>query len=407
MPQIKLTEKSINRKPPVTGRIELWDKILPGFGLRISDSGHRAYFVMARVHGRQIRRTIGTTEAYKLADAREAARDILRNAARDIDPKEAERQEKIETARARRNTFRAVAEDYMKHHAARLKSKGDMQARLDRDILPEWGSRPIRDITRSDVRTLLRDKALKYPIAANRILALVRSIFNWALDEELIDASPAARVRPPGEETARERVLNDEEVKKLWSGFEQLGEPFGPLFQILLLTGQRRNEVAGMKWAEIENDIWRLPGERTKSGKGHLIPLSPLAKQILEGVSEIEGCKHVFTTARRGGRPVSGWGKTKNRLDLIVAKEVAKGAGEPLDMKKHGIADWTIHDLRRTFATGLRSLGVDRLTVSKCLNHAEAGITQVYDRYSADPEKREALKKWAEHIQQLVSSPNS
>lgn len=412
MPKLTLTDRSLKRKRPATGQLELWDSLVPGFGLRISFGGRRTFFVMGRCwhidkktkkskYG-QVRRTVGTTATLTLAEARDKAREMLSEFAKGVDPKETETRAKIAVERQNRETFRSVADEFLETHAAGLRTFDEMRARLERDILPKWGALSIRDLTRADVKALVRNKAKKHPISANRLLALVRSIFNWALDEDLIDASPAVRVKPPGIETERERVLNDDELRCLWAGFDNLGTPLKQLFQILLLTGQRRGEVAGMTWAEIEGDTWRLPRERTKSKKGHLVPLSPLVVKIINNVPKIDDNTLVFASERRGDKPVSGWNMVKARLDKIVAQAAANAAGEKLDMEKHALPHWTIHDLRRSFATGLRTLGIDRLTVSKSLNHAEAGITKIYDRYAADPEKRRAMEVWARHIQVLA-----
>lgn len=425
MPVVNLTDRSLSRKPPATGQLELFDTVVPGFGLRISYGGRRTFFVMTRIHGRQVRRTLGTTDDLTLADARDKARRAKGDAAAGIDPKDAERKARVEAERSRRSTFRAVAEDYLADKGegggATLRTHGELKRKLEVDVLPEWGDRPIREITRSDVRELLRDKARTSPVSANRTLALVRRIFGWALGQELVDASPAFRIpRPGGQERERERVLTLEEIRSIWSACDRLGYPFGPLIKLLILTAQRRNEVAGLSWREVEGEVWRLPGERAKAGKGHLVPLSPLAQSILEDAPRI-GDKPtlIFTTGRRRGKSndgdtlapaaVSGWSRMKRRLDRITAEMAAEAAEEELDLTRHGIPGWTLHDIRRSVATHMRdeaAMGagkaVERLTVSKILNHSEGGMTRIYDRYAADREKREALEAWAEKVERLV-----
>jgi integrase len=203
------------------------------------------------------------------------------------------------------------------------------------------------------------------------------------LKEELIQASPAMQLDRPGRETERERNLSADEIRIAWQAFDQLGYPWGPLFKMLLVTGQRRGEIAGMKWSEITADGWRLPGERAKKGKGHLVPLSTLAREILAGVPEIGDL--VFRSHHDA--LLQGWSKTGKRLQKLC------GSMEP----------WHLHDLRRTFATQLRSLGVDRLVVSKLLNHAEGGVTKIYDRWAADPEKTTAMERWANRLREIIS----
>ena len=202
----------------------------------------------------------------------------------------------------------------------------------------EWHDRQITDITRGDIKELLREKARGAPTSANRLKSLISKIFAWALKEEIIEASPAMKLDPPGgDENERERNLTADEIKIAWDAFDKIGYPWGPLWKMLLVTGQRRGEVAGMKWREITAEGWRLPGERAKKGKGHLVPLSTLAREILADVPEIG--KHVFTI--RKDQPPKGWSRATRRLYALTP----------------AIADWHPHDLRRTFATQLRSLG--------------------------------------------------
>ena len=405
MARQRLTDRSLSRKPPTTGQLELWDTVLPGFGLRISYGGRRTFFVMFRLDGRQVRRSVGTYPALSLAQARDQARDILRDAGKGIDVKEKQAEERRAAARTRRNTFGAVAEEFMVDHAKNLKptTRDEYRRKLDVDILPHWGSHPIATITRADVKELLRHKARTSPVAANRVLALVRAIFNWALDEDIIDASPAVRIKPEPEKE-RERVLTDTDLRDVWRAASRLGYPFGQLTKMLILTGQRRGEVAGLRWDEIDGDDWRLPAARTKTGSGHVVHLAEKARAVLEECPRVDDMSHVLTSGARGDLPVSGWSKFKRHIDaaiLEVRREDAIKAGDD-QLKVEPIEDWTLHDIRRTVATGMRSLGIDRLVVSKVLNHAEGGITAVYDRYAADPEKRRALEVWAAKVESIV-----
>jgi integrase len=256
-----------------------------------------------------------------------------------------------------------------------------MQRKIDVD-LADWHERPIADIKRADIKELIRLKARTAPIAANRLLSLITKIFNWALKEELVEASPAMQIDRPGEETERERHLSADEIRTAWTAFDNLGYPWGSLLKFLLITGQRRGEVAGMKWSEITADGWRLPGERAKKGKGHLVPLSSLTREVLEGVPQIGE----FVFRAHADQPLQGWSRAMKRLHALCG---------PME-------EWHLHDLRRTFATQLRTLGVDRLVVSKLLNHAEGGVTKTYDRWAADPEKADAMERWAIRLREIV-----
>ena len=156
-----------------------------------------------------------------------------------------------------------------------------MQRKLDVELLPHWGHRPISSITRAEVKALLREKARQSPIAANRLLALISKIFAWALDEEIVAASPAVRLPRYGEEHQRERTLAAQEVAALWPAFDRLGYPFGHVFKLMLVTGQRRGEVAALCWSEIDGNGWLLPAARAKTKQGHRVPLSSLALEII------------------------------------------------------------------------------------------------------------------------------
>jgi integrase len=361
-------------KPPASGQIDVWDRVLPCFGVRVGRKA-KTFFVGVRINGRYRRITLGRYDRLSLKDARDKARDIINDAQSGISPE-------LKNRREAKGSFGAVAEAFMTDYASEHRTRGEMQ-RMISSYLQEWHDRPVTEITRGEIKELLRVKARTAPIMANRLLSLITKIFNWALKEELIDSSPAIRIDRPGQERERERSLSAAEIETAWSAFDKLGYPFGTVYKMALVTGQRRGEVAGMKWAEITAEGWKLPGERAKKAKGHLVPLSSLAREILDGAPQIG--ELVFRSHRDA--QVQNWSKAAKRLRKLC------GPMEP----------WHLHDLRRTFATHLRSLGIDRLVVSKLLNHAEAGITKVYDRYSADAEKSAAMERWANRLREIIT----
>ena len=190
---------------------------------------------------------------------------------------------------------------------------------------------------------------------ANLLLAHIKRLFNWAVEEDLIPASPAADIKPPSPKSERDRVLTDGELYRIWHACNQLGQPFGPLIQLLILTAQREGEVAAMRWSDLDLDkgVWTLTGEQTKAKRAHLIPLSYATVQVLRTVPRIADCDLVFPATRTGNaRPVSGFSKVKVRLDKLC-----------------GVPDWTFHDLRRTAATGLAQLKIAPHVTEKIINH--------------------------------------
>ncbi|MCZ6771954.1 MAG: tyrosine-type recombinase/integrase [Proteobacteria bacterium] len=400
----KLTDRNVNRKPPESGQIEMWDTTLPGFGIRIGHGGKRTYNVMVRINGKQRRVTVANAKLIGLAESREKAREIMRDAARGIDPVERERIDRREAQKTGQGTFAAIAEMYMQEKGRQRKSAGELQRKLDREILPEIGHLPIADITRADIKNLLLKKAATAPIAANRLLALIRPIFAYAQDEERLETVPNLR-NLMQEETPRNRVLSDEEIKDVWRASQLVGYPYGHIVRLLLLTGQRRSEVAGLVMDELNGDGWKLPAERSKNGRGHLIPLAALAQEIIDHCRDRHSNGLVFrsTGSTRHG-PLSGWGPMKTRLDKFIVeirREDAEKTGEDPEKVK-SLPHWTLHDLRRTAATGLQSLGFSDEVIDRVLNHALPGVRRAYNQFSRNPEKKMALDAWARHVESIV-----
>lgn len=390
MPTKTLTAKVVEKQsPPSDGAkyLELWDTLLPGFGLRIGHGGKRSFVVMTRISGRQRRFTIGSYPSLSLADARERARELLQSAQIGLDPKEFELRRARDSRRQRRLTFGSVSADYMRDHGSSLRWGHEVQRMITVDLLPHWESVPISEITRQDVKDMLAAKANSAPIAANRLLSVIRQIFNYALDEELVEHSPTARVRAPARNPERERVLSDEEIRAIWEATETIGYPIGPFVRVLFLTAQRLREVSRMEWEDIsiESAAWTLPGAKSKSGRGHLVPLSPTAIETLRALPCLGS--FVFSSRRVGDKPINGFSKAKCRVDELS-----------------GVTDWHFHDIRRTVASRLASMsGIDRLVISKVLNHAESGVTKVYDRYSYDREKQLAMDRWSSELGLILS----
>jgi integrase len=379
---------------------------------------------------------LGTYPTTSLAMAREKAKPLNgyleekppRNP-RDVLRAEQEQQNDI----SRR--FDAVARLFLERHAkAKNRSWKETARQLglvpDKTLAPEhaddphsfatvngsavgkWGQRQLGEISRAEVIALLdhikahggpnsRGKEGGAPILANRTLAALRKLFNWAVGRDLIGKSPCDGIEAPAAEVERDRVLSDAELKAVWQASEALGWPFGRVFQTLILTGQRKDMVGAMEWRELDlaKRTWSIPGGRIKAAKPHEVPLSEPALEVLEKLPRIDGAGLVFTT--NGRTPVSGFSKAKAALDakMLAILQEADPATVTLE-------PFTIHDFRRTAATGMQRLGINLPVIEKVLDHKSGsfrGIVGVYQRYGFAEEKRAALDAWGRFVTGLVS----
>ena len=404
-----LTDAAVKRfKPPKTGRIERFDGLLPGFGVRITSNGHKSWIVLGQVYNakknkmERARLTLGTTGEYSLAEAREMAQTYKDEIKSGRDPRLLKTREKAEAQRAQGNTFRSVAEAWLadtgKRGGAWLRSKRAIESQLERDVYPTLGTVPVTEIRRSDVRDLVRKIAVERPVAANRCLAAVRRTFSWWMSQDdEFEASPAVGIVPPGEEVARDRALTDGEIKTLWS--VDAGYPYDPFTKLLLVTAQRLREVGGMRWPDVDLDekLWVLSKEVTKSKRTHVVPLSALAVEILETLPRHKG-DFVFTTTN-GEHPISGFSKGKKRIDELLKKLSEQ---KPDDFPE--VAPWRYHDLRRTAGTGMAKLGISKDHRGRVFNHAVEGVTDVnYNEYDYLDKKRHALDAWASKLDGIIN----
>lgn len=407
MAKARLTELGISKlTPPASGRIEIFDSTLPGFGVRVTSSGARSFFVMTRVRGELKRVTLGKPPTLKLADARTLARDAMAMARRGEDPGAARRAARRP---AERPVERAI-EDYIaraqKGRARR--SWREVERALTRELAP-WRGRPIESITRADVMDLLDaivDRGS--PAMANLLLRHLKHFLGWCVERGLIDASPAMGIRAPAEMRSRDRVLTEAELAAAWTACDTLRWPFGPLFQLLILTGQRWNEVAAMRWCDLdlEQRVWTLPRERTKSDRAHVVPLSDPAVEIITALPRLGDL--VFPASRAGSaNAVSGFSHAKARLDAEMLRILRNDATEQ-DAAKIELRPWRLHDLRRTAASGMAKLGVAPHVIGHALNHAPAAslgqLGAIYVRHHYERETRQALAAWADEVRRVTAA---
>ncbi len=388
---MKLTKVNVERlalPAGVNDRI-IFDEGLPGFGLRIRDGGKRTWIVQYRVGAKQRRVTLGTVETLNADEARKRARSALSKVHLGHDPQ----LEKGETRTQAVITLAAITERYLEERAAnRLKPK--TLAEVTRSLRDHWKPLhrlPLAKVARVNVAGELGRIAKEHgPIAANRSRAYLSTLYAWAIGEGLADVNPVIGTNKAGEEVSRNRALDDGELRLVWSCAGD-GD-YGVIVRLLILLGQRREEVAAMRWSELDLDkrLWRLGGERTKNALPHDVPLADTAIDLLAAHGRRAGRDLVFG---EGAGPFQGWSNAKSALDQRLQ---AAGTTAP----------WRLHDIRRTVATRMADLGVQPHVIEAVLNHVsghKAGVAGIYNRSIYAAEKSAALTLWGGHVTALLT----
>jgi integrase len=398
-----LTDRAIKTlKPAKPGTLyDLMDALVPGFGVRVSETGRRTFILVARFPGSRnpTRRALGQYGALTLEQARSKARNWIELIRRGTDPKVQEERARREELRKQQTTFEAVAEDFIERHVKGQRRAKDTEREIRKELISRWKTRPISEIARDDVVRLIEEIADRpAPYLSHIVLGHIRSLFNWAINRGTygLENSPCDRVKPAtliGPKLPRQRVLQDPELASLWRASETLGYPFGPLYRLLLLTGARKGELAGARWREFDlgKKIWTVPPERFKSNATHLVALSEQAAVIIEALPRFTKGDHLFSTMF-GEKPVSGFSKAKARLDKMMTEDMGSA-----------LAPWVIHDIRRTVRTRLASLRVSDMVAEMVIGHGRRGLQRVYDQHGYEAEMREALELWAGRLRDIVS----
>ena len=352
-----------------------------GFGVRVTAGGAKSFIMNFRVQRREHRYTIGTYPDWPVLRAVREARTVRQR----IDRGENPLADRAPTPAAR--TVADILDDFIARHVSKLRSARMIESALRRLVLPHIGKVAIDDLRRSHVAAMLdRIEDTAGPGAADRARAYLRKGMAWHAerDDAFNLTAVFVRVRPRLDPklSARTRVLSDDEIHALWPA---LGGTFGALVKTLLLTGQRRDEVAHMTRGELGTDgVWAIPAERYKTGRPNFVPLSPAVRAIIEAQPKLNTCDYVFPS-RTGRTPLSGFGKAKAKLDRAVP-----------------LSNWTLHDLRRTAKTLMVREGVRPDISERVLGHAIAGVEATYDRHDYLAEKRDALDRLAARILAVV-----
>ena len=422
MANAAITKRAVDQASAEARDYFIWDcgrDAVPGLGLKVTPAGGKIYVFQYRIarKGEAVRTapkryTIGKHGALTPDQARKRARELASTVANGIDPKEldAERQAKkdriqLEAEEAERLdqelSFSAYADRWLDHYEnAKQRRPASVKAArfaVEQHLKPELASKPMPHIGRTELQKVL-DKVPSHQKATRRsVFAYASVLFGWAAKRGDITENPLSNMAKPDAPAARDRVLTDGELSKVWKATAGISSPFAAMFRLLILTGQRRSEVAGMLWQELDrkSTIWTIAADRAKNGAAHIVPLAPAAiaeLDALAGGKEWPARGPVLTTT--GKTPVSGITKAKKALDAAIARA---NDGAPLYA-------WRIHDLRRTFATGLQRLGIRFEVTEAVLNHisgSKGGVAGIYQRHDWKDEKTAALIAWAEHIAAL------
>lgn len=387
-----LTDRAIKAvKPaPLGKRSLLWDAIVPGLALRVTDRGKRSFVLVTRYPGspHPAPRSLGAYGAISLEQARDKARAWLELVASGVDPgrREIER---------RQETFKAIATNYFQRKAKDHRSRKLSEATLVRLVYPTLGNRPIDSITRNDiVRLLDRIEDDNGPVQATHVLSIINRVMNWHASRSDTFRSPIVRGMKRASPQARSRILTDDELRAIWQALGEYHHPFGAMLRFILLTATRRNEARHAKREEIVGAEWTIPAVRYKTKIDHVIPLSQAALTALDGVGQdppsgplLSDGAFIFS---KGKKPLGGLDRHKRVID-----------------EASGVTGWIIHDLRRTARSLMSRAGVNADIAERCLGHVIGGVRGIYDRHEYFEEKRHAFEALAAQIDRIINPPTA
>jgi len=400
MPRLKLTAAAVERvAPPREGQADYFDKAFPGFGLRVSASGVKSYTCFYRVAGKLRRDTLGRHPAMTLAEARRKAGAVFAAVAEGRDPKLEKQERKFERSRADGDLYAAAVEDFItKYSIAKRNNRSHReQRRLLMKANPDWHQRPVASITVRDIHDALDARMAEGKgYDSNRVYEVLCTFFKWLYQRDRVPVNPMAKIEQPFDgETPRERAWNDDELARIWGAADKLDANEAAYLRLMLLLGQRRGEVAGICWDEVDLDTatWTLPAARAKNKRAHEFPLSGRAVELLRSLHPIADNPFVFAGhgAKKTGAPRPRYfgSRMQGRVQQLS-----------------GVKDFTFHDARRTFRTGLDRLNIQPHIKLECLQHARQGVgDRHYSTYKYLVEQRIAFEAWSDHIGKLTGEP--
>ncbi|MFH5884094.1 tyrosine-type recombinase/integrase [Halalkalibaculum sp. DA3122] len=399
MPKKKLTHQFIEALNAPEKPTTYYDETEKGLQLRLSKAGTKTFTYRYYFNSKQRRIKIGTFPAKSLKEARKDVTKIKAKVDMGIDPQAERQKRKRETDP---ETFKEVAQEFKEKYLPTLRetTREEYKRIIDVELVPKLGKYPIKEISKNQIISMLDDKAYgkkPAPVMANRIRARLSKIFSFAVNRGLADVNLVSSIpkynktKKGGKvEKRRNRYYKPEEIQDLWEYFEQLNEPTQSVFKMLLIAGQRKTETMQMKWEDIRGDVWTIPAALAKNKEEHLVPLSDMALDLIEKMRPVTGdSDYVFASPKLDNQP------------LQSVKRAVR-----YTKKDSGVSDFRPHDLRRTVATYMAKLNVDRTVLGKILNHkglaGDDQVTAIYDRHGYMKEKRQAMNRWSNHLQNIL-----
>jgi integrase len=387
MPRIKLTKSAIDALPTPRSDVVYWDAGCPGFGVKVTPRGRKVFVVLYRIGGAgsKLRKyTIGPYGRITLHQARVAAQKVYAARFEGRDPAAEKREAKRRIVVDR---VEELLEAFIAQRLSQNRSAAEIARLLRREIGKPWAGRSIQGISKRDVVEVI--SAIEQrgaPVAANKTLKSIKTFLRWCVGRAVLDQSPAEGVPLPAKEVARDRVLSDEELAQVILAARKIGGPYGGIVEFLALTGQRREEIAGMTWDELdlERRFWSLPKSRTKNAKAHIVHLSDQSLAVLMRTDK----RGPLVFSVLGTKPFNKFSRAKRQLDQLS-----------------GVTGWRLHDLRRTCVSGMARLGIAPHVADKILNHQAgtiSGVAAVYQRHEFLAERRRALDVWGNYVGQLL-----
>jgi integrase len=387
MPRIRLTKSAIDALPTPKSDVVYWDAGCPGFGVKVTPKGRKVFIVLYRTAGagsRLRKYTVGPHGRVTLHQARVAAQKVFAAKLEGRDPAGEKREAKRRIVADR---VEDLLETFIAQRLSQNRSGGEIARLLRREVGKTWGGRSIHEISKRDVVEVITAIAQRgAPVAANKALKSTKTFLRWCVGRAVLDQSPAENVPLPSKEIARDRVLDDDELAEVILAARKIGGPYGGIVELLALTGQRREEVAGLQWEELDlaQRIWTLPKSRTKNAKAHVVHLSEQSMAVLARADQ----PGPFVFSLLGIKHFQEFSRAKRQLDQLS-----------------GVTGWRLHDLRRTCVSGMARRGIPPHVADKILNHQSgtiSGVAAVYQRHEFLAERRAALNLWGAHVAELI-----